>query len=270
MRVDIYNLLMAGWMQKDIAKQLKITQQAVNKAIRNYERKGIIERISSYRKRPVIYKAKENNPSPVGYYNPHTTLPSLLPHKFGAGFNMNKRPMLNYERNGVYIDTQPTHTAWFGKIKCWIWLKSFRGETQEEIIRNGRKALIELADAYAHQYGIQLTFHKWNDDIEWVMTSKQDSERLNAREQIGKGVLIAGVWHKFDDDTHRGLVELNRANGYAPELPTDRAGTLELIYLNKPELKYLLEHGPKLLVDLVKANEILAARVKELERRGKG
>lgn len=261
--VKIYHFLLDGWYPRKIAKHLKISEPAVAKHIKKLVGKGLIERTGTY---PAFYRKKSNlNPhtSLVGNLNTEkqptpTNKPIFIPHKFGATFIIIGRANLKRDSRGMATIKELNHTLRLGKAKAVIWLKNgFTGSDVEEQLNNAKKMLDILADKYSKKYGITLTLDRYLSDVEWVLNDKPASKTLSNKADIKHKRLIAGADFKYDDATHPGYIEINKAKGYSSDIPTEHAKTLE----------YLLLHAPSLLKQLTETTLAINMKLEALDKR---
>lgn len=199
-----------------------------------YVRQGKLERVSNY---PATYQKKGkifDQLDLVGDFRPvRTPTPTDIPCKFGASFAQVGKPPLQYASDGKAHDEQGTHHAIFGRYKTVIWLKAgFKGETPDEIIKNGNLTLQSLAEGYAQKYGISLAYLRTFLDIEWVMVDMAHGKALSKREGIKNGERkeIAGVWHKQGDSSHPKHRQYQAMADGDQEGPTEHARVDHFVY----------------------------------------
>lgn len=230
--VQIYYLLADGHPISSVAKKLNCSVSLVWKHANKYVEKGMLERVSKYpaqfRKPQKIY----THVNVVGDLHP-VQPPINIPCKFGASFALVGRPTLIYDKQGKAKDIQPTHVAIFGRHKAVIWLKAgFRGETPDEIIKNGNDTLKAIARSYEEKFGISLSYLRTFLDIEWVMVHFNLGKRLSKYEGIKKGEKkeIAGAYHKFGDSSHPSHRQYQAIENKDPVMPTEHASIDHYIY----------------------------------------
>jgi hypothetical protein len=233
--VQITSLLCDGNSIQQTAKALNCSVSLVWKHARRSVVKGTLERISKY-------PAQFRKPQPI-YTPPHLlgnihpiSPPIDIPCKFGASFAQVGKPPLIYGANGKVKDIQATHIAIFGKDKTVIWLKAgFRGETPDEIIKNGNETLKSIARGYAQQYGISLAYLNTFLDIEWIMVNLTNGKRISKHEGIknGERKLIASAWHKQGDSSHPLNRQYQAVKGNNPIIPKEHASIDDYLYSGK-------------------------------------
>lgn len=230
--VYIATLLAEGHAPKRVSKLCKCSLSLVWKHARFAVDKGLIERIGRY---PAQFRKKQKIYTPphvVGDIHPIQP-PIDIPCKFGASFTQVGKPPLIYGENGKAKDEQATHIAIFGKYKTVIWLRAgFRGETPDEIIRNGTETLKAIAQGYEREYRIALSYGSTYLDIEWIMVNLAAGKRISTYEGIKKNQrkLIAGAWHKQGDSSHPRHRQYQAAEGELKTTPTEHATIDHYLY----------------------------------------
>ena len=245
-------LLLEGWYPNKIAKHLGVKRQAVYKHIKKLEENGIIERTN---KSPAFYRKKE----PIEHSKPGVQCkPNLfMPHKYGGSFTIIGNLKVKRNKNGYHTIKEPDHTIMFGNSKAVVWIKSFPGNSVNEILNNARRRLDDLATIYSNRYRIKLILNRIYEDNEWVLNDKPASKELSDKADIKKEKLIAGALFKFDDRTHPDYIEINKAPGYDQRIPTEHARTLE----------YLLIEAPNLLKQIVESVKVNNDKIKLIEEK---
>jgi len=246
-RVKIYGLLCSGNYPASIARKLKISQPAVHKHIKKLVESGLIERTGT---KPAFYRKKDSGGlrcKSGGTSKPNE--PILVPHKLGASFILIGRPRLSYDKHGIATIKELGHTIRFGRSKAVIWLKVFPGSNVRDIIATCRQQILDIARFYEQKHAVTLTFNRWFRDIEWVLGDKPASKKASEMANIKPKRVIAGAEFKFDDATHPKRLEVNKAVGYPPDIPTQHAETLEYLLLKAPKD---IEDATKLLLESAK------------------
>lgn len=229
MKGKITRLLGNGLTLQKIAKITGKSYRSIWKQAQKYEREGIIERVCKY---PALYRFKKHFTHSFKLGGVFT--PLLLPHKFGASFVLVGRPILPYNKLGKATIKESSHSIQFGRSKAQIWLKSFRGVATEDIVKQGKQDLLDLAMFYSQKYGVKLSAPRFFPGIEWVVTDKKTGKKVADKCEIIKQKEIADAMFKFGDSTHPDLLEINQAPKKPPEKPTEHAKTMEYLLTKAP------------------------------------
>lgn len=249
---NICALLVEGYSPSAISKLTKVSHIKVWKIAKKYEDNGLLVRINKY---PAQWKGNDRySPTlksgggdiPSTYQFPTFNPAPLIPHKFGASFNMGGE-VSGKDKHGIRTYKELSHTARFGKNKAVIWLKHFSGNSVKEIIGNAGKQLDDLALSYEKQLGIKLFNKRVFINDEWVVSDRPAGNLLAEVEGIPKGeqkVVLGAIW-KNGDATHPNRLEINQAQGFSAEIPREQAARLDFLIQRGPEYMMGIEEYDK-------------------------
>lgn len=246
--------LKEGYPISKAAKKLGIARRTAYRWARRAVEEKLIEPTCAW---PLLFRPKTKNGTHLKLVPNVPQEPLGIPHKYGATFIQLGRPHVLYDSRGKFTSKEGSHTVQFARSKAQIWIKHFRGLEAKEILANAYEDLMTLATHYSAKFGITLTLDRLFNGLEWVMISKETSEKANDLLEIGQKKELAGTLVKYDDSSHRGQIEINRLQGYPEHLPT--------VYWHN--LEYLVTRGPLTLEQVIRAAEALKEGMEALNKR---
>lgn len=265
-KVTIYRLLVGGEYPSKIAKRLGVSHVLVLKYAKKYVAEGLLERTNIY---PALFRVKKSIVTPPFATNPIVT-PPLAPHRFGATFAIVGKPRV-VRRKAFFTVKEHEYTLQIGTEKAILWLHFLAGTTPQEQIDWGRARALRLAEGFAARYGCGFNLLRVLPDIEWTLTDKGASQELADKTGIRKDkpIEVAAAMFRFDDPSHPRLIEINKAMGKPPEIPTAHAQTLYFLLTAAPAL---MEKQINLTTSITESIVVLNQKIEvlaELIRKGK-
>jgi len=239
----IYLLLSEGYNLSAIAKKVGKSPAAILKRARKYEREGKLERVVKY---PALYQIPKEILPP--HNARHQILPPppktiLIPHRFAATLAIVGTPNIRRKKAWATIKTEE-YTLQIGRSKARLALKFTQGETPEQRIYYGQRRIKELANELGARYGCTFTVLRFDPQIEWTLNDEPASRELSQKVGIKRDEPqeIADAMFRFDDPSHPRLIEINKAKGKPPHIPTEHAKSLYYLLTQAPtDIKRLIE-----------------------------
>lgn len=277
--------LSQGKYPAQIAKELGVTPQSLNRHLRKLEKSNRIVRTSLY---PALYKVVvgggDVNQSKRGVVDFEGSVDSpdrtLEPHYFGERYRVVSGQVSGgikwFLKSGVACQRfkEPSFTIMVTPRSVTFWLKRFKGGHPQELIVKGREMLRVRIAAFAVEHGLQLEFAGYAGERHWTTTlpgqglSKEMIVGLDlqkAARRVGDALLLT-------DKSH-----LGRAEAVSVEKGGSDAFAVSFhkLIVNQPELFKFVEQQVLInqqfyeILGFVKSNKGLIGR-DELGRRDYG
>lgn len=230
--VSLLAALRAGKYPAQIAKEMGVSHQAINKKIAELRRKGLILRIKGYPAQYRVLAIEEQQLQPTTTGGDDSNQKSeFVPHNFGetwavlsgdfkAATGPWKQHYLARNKLAIRRSKTPLFTV-VGVLgatpKLTIWLKRGEGKTPAAIVASGRLLMREWLKEFAGRFGLKLEFVRYAGQgaIEWATREPGGDvgrvliDGLALREGPVK---VGDTVFKANDKSHPGSVEVVSAS----------------------------------------------------------